>query len=500
MKKFAWISIASFSLGILAAGYVFIIMPEKKAEAKSFLDNSSGALGASLFAQSDSAKPDLDFVKISDKIGPAVVKLESERVEKAATVQGSPDDGGGQDDFWNRFFNNPNQRRQDMRVTVQGTGFIVSPDGYIITNNHLAEKSEKLTVTLVGGENFRAKVVGLDPLTDLALIKIEGKNLPTVELGDSGKVRVGEWVLAIGNPLGMEHTVTAGIISAKGRQLGLGGNAPTYQDFLQTDAAINRGNSGGPLVNMKGEVIGINSNILTPTGGSIGIGFAIPSNLAKKVVSQLKEKGKVVRGYLGLSPIDIDDDTKDALKLKDKKGALINSVEAGTPAAKAGLIQYDVVVGVNGQDVKDQNDLRFKIADIQPGTKVDLKIIRDGKAMNLTATVAELEANTQRQTQLKPGKDVGITVTELTASTARRYGYRTREGLLITDVAQGSEAERKGLEAGNILLEVNRVKVSTVDQWDKILEKAPAGSVLMLLIRREGNGQSQDVIVTVRIP
>ena len=212
----------------------------------------------------------------------------------------------------------------------------------------MAEKSEKLTVTLVGGENFRAKVIGLDPQTDLALIKIDGKNLPIVELGDSGKVRVGEWVLAIGNPLGMEHTVTAGIVSAKGRQLGTGGNVPTYQDFLQTDAAINRGNSGGPLVNMKGEVIGINSNILTPTGGSIGIGFAIPSNLAKKVVSQLKEKGKVVRGYLGLYPKDIDDDTKDALKLKDKKGALIDSVEAGTPAAKAGLKQYDVVVAVDG--------------------------------------------------------------------------------------------------------------------------------------------------------
>jgi S1-C subfamily serine protease len=298
----------------------------------------------------------------------------------------------------------------------------------------------------------------------------------------------------------MEHTVTAGIVSAKGRQLGLGVNVPTYQDFIQTDAAINRGNSGGPLVNMKGEVIGINSNILTPTGGSIGIGFAIPSNLAKKVVTQLKEKGKVVRGYLGLLPIDIDDDTKDALKLKDKRGALINSVEAGTPAAKAGLKQYDVVVGVNGQDVKDQNDLRFKIADIQPGTKIELKIIRDGKDMMLTATVAELEGQGQRQAQLKPGKDVGITVTELTAATARRYGYRTRDGLLVTDVAQGSEAERKLLEAGDIILEVNRTKVSTVDQWDKILEKAPAGTVLMLLVRREGNGQSQDIIVTVRIP
>jgi serine protease Do len=500
LKKIIWISLACFTLGILVAGYAFIVMPEKKVQAKEFLVGSPTPLSGALFAQSEVSKPDLDFVKISDKVGPAVVKIESERIEKAGAVPGAPDEGSPSDDFWNRFFNNPGGRRQDTRVTVQGTGFIVSPDGYIITNNHLAEKSEKLTVTLVGGENYRAKVVGLDPQTDLALIKIEAKNLPVVDLGDSSKVQVGEWVLAIGNPLGMEHTVTAGIISAKGRQLGVGGNAPTYQDFIQTDAAINRGNSGGPLVNMKGEVIGINSNILTPTGGSIGIGFAIPSNLAKKVVTQLKEKGKVVRGYLGLYPKDIDDDTKEALKLKDKKGALIDSVEAGTPAAKAGLKQYDVVVAVDGQDVKDQNDLRFKIADIQPGTKVELRIIRDGKIMTLTATVANLETATQRQPQLKPSKDVGLTVAELTDATARRYGYRTREGLLITEVAQGSEAEKKGVEAGNILLEVNRTKISTIDQWDKILEKTPAGSVLMLLIRREGVGQSQDFIVSVRIP
>ncbi len=497
MKKITWIAVASFALGILAAGYVFVILPEKRSEAKGFLDSGSSFSGSTLFAQTE-VKPDLDFVKIVEKVGPAVVKIDSERVERRSA--GDLQEGSPLDEFWNRFFNQPNPRQQETRVAIQGAGFFVSADGFIITNNHLVDRAAKITITVAEGENYKAKVIGTDAESDLALIKVEAKNQPFIDLGDSGKVKVGEWVLAIGNPLGMEHTVTAGIVSAKGRQLGVGGNVPTYQDYIQTDAAINRGNSGGPLVNMKGDVIGINSIILAPTGGSIGIGFAIPSNLARKVILQLREKGRVVRGYLGIIPVDLDDDTRDALKLKDKKGALINSVEPGTPADKAGLKQYDVIVEMNGQKVENQNDLRFKIADIQPGTKVQITVVRDGKERMLTATVAELERQNQRTTQAKPGKDIGITVTELTPTLARRYNYQTREGLLVTDVAQGSEAERKGLEAGDIILEVNRNKISTADQWDAVLDKAPAGSVLLLLCRREGNGQSQDFIVTLRMP
>jgi serine protease Do len=493
MKKAVWISLASFALGILAAGYIFVFLPEHKASA---LTAGSAGSGTGLFAQTTDLKPELDFVKITEKVGPAVVKVESVRVEKAS--QGSFSDGSPLDEFWNRFFDQPTPRQQDRKATVQGTGFLVSPDGYIITNNHLVEGSTKTTVAMVSEETYTAKIVGTDPKSDLALIKIEIKGAPFVELGDSALARVGEWVLAIGNPLGMEHTVTAGIVSAKGRQLG-GVNEITYQDYIQTDAAINRGNSGGPLVNLKGEVIGINSIIMAPTGGNIGIGFAIPSNLAKKVVQQLRDKGKVVRGYLGIVPAAIDDDTREALKLKDKKGALISSVAADTPAAKAGLKPYDVVTEINGQKVVSDNDLRFKIADIAPGSKIAIKVIRDGQVQTITATVAELTDETPAAAAAKSGREAGIEVTEMTQALARRYGYRTRDCLVVTAVAQGSDAERKGLEAGDLILEVNRIKVTTAGQWQQILDKAAAGSPLLLSCRRESGGQSQDFIITLRV-
>ena len=503
MKKVVWISLASFLLGILLAGYVFVYLPEKKTPQRSFLDNPATPLGSSLYADVPQVKPDLDFVTVSDKVGPAVVKIECDKVERAGVTSF---DGGPGDDFWDRFFGNPSSPRQkppSQKVTVQGTGFFISADGYIITNNHIVENGQKVKVFTVQGDEFQAKIIGADPRSDVALIKVETKAMAYAELGDSSQVKVGEWVLAIGNPLGMEHTVTAGIVSAKGRQLGLGGEVQTYEDFIQTDAAINRGNSGGPLVNMRGEVIGINSNILTPTGGNIGIGFAIPSNMAKKVVTQLKEKGRVVRGKIGVSVLNgqpVDEDTRKLLNLPSRKGALINSVEAGAPAEKAGLKQYDFVTEVNGQPVENNNDLRMKIADIQPGAIVTLKLIRDGKEKTVAVTVAELEDTRQKASAAGPGSDVGIQVTALTPNLARRYGIRTMTGLLITEVDSSSDAARKGLQPSDIILEVNRQKVATEDEWNAVVGKKKSGDALLLLIRREADGQAQDSIVTIRIP
>ncbi len=503
MKKYAWIAAASFILGLLVAGYVFVYVPEKN-DAKSALADRPEALSSSLYAAPERAavenRADLDFVGIAEKIGPAVVKIEVEKVQK---IQGlGPDQEMPFDDFWNRFFGQPRQREQEYKSTAQGTGFFLSDDGYILTNNHIAQDSVKATITTLQGEDYIAKVSGTDPRTDLALLKVEGKGFPFVQFGDSGALKVGEWVLAIGNPFGLEHTVTAGIVSAKGRQLGLGGNVPEYQDFIQTDAAINRGNSGGPLVNMRGEVVGITSNILAPAGGNIGLGFAIPANIARNVVTQLKEKGRVIRGRIGVSMSagPLTDEDRDALKLKDKKGALVNDVTPGGPADKAGIRRYDVIVEVNGQKISDPNDLRFKVADLQPGTKVSIKVIRDGQEKSVTVTVEELEQAEPPAKSTGTDKDLGFTVHELNPNLARRYGLKTQRGLIISDVKEYSEAARKGLTEGDIIVEINRQTVETAEDLDRILKKVQSGQAVILLVRRESEGESVERIVTLRVP
>jgi len=421
MKKSVWIAMGAFFLGVFLAGYVFVYLPEKKAEAKSVLAQTSHSLGTHLFADATAAAPDLDFVAVSEKVGPTVVKIVAERPDDREMMGGQ----GPFEDFWDRYFGNPNQprsRNQNPReaplVIVQGTGFFISADGYLLTNNHLVEKAKKVSVFTVTGDEYDAKVIGTDPHTDVALIKVEGKSFPFAELGDSNAMKIGEWVLAIGNPLGMEHTVTAGIVSAKGRQnIGLG-DASSYEDFIQTDAAINQGNSGGPLINLKGQVIGINSNILTSSGGNIGIGFAIPSEIAKKVVIQLKEKGRVIRSRLGVSirTADIDQDLQKALGLKDRKGALINDVDKDGPADKAGLKRMDVVTAVNGQPVANSSDLRFKISDLPPGSSVEIAFIRDGKQMTAKATVVELTP----EVKVKPTAEAS----SQSALDANKLGYQ----------------------------------------------------------------------------
>ena len=497
MRKTAIVAVLSFFLGILLAGYIFVYQPERNVP-DNFLNEPPSSPSILYASPAPQAKQDLNFVSVADKVGPSVVRITAERVETRRVV-GLWDDWG--DDFWDRFFGTPRGREREYRAEVRGTGFFISSDGYILTNNHLVENAEKIVIHSLDDEEYKAELVGSDPPTDLALLKVAKKNLPFAELGDSARLKVGEWVLAIGNPLGFEHTVSAGIVSAKGRQLIQSSNVPSYQDFIQTDAAINRGNSGGPLVNMRGEVIGITSMIASPTGGNIGIGFAIPSNLARKVVTQLQDRGRVVRGYLGVRPRDITEDEREALNLKSRRGSLIEQVEPGTPAEKAGLERYDVIIEFDGQPLKNSHDLLFKIAETEPGKKVDIKVIRDEKEKILTANLEELSTGEEvEKAETSSGKDLGIIVETMTTRLARRFGFQTEEGVLIREVRRYSEASRKGIEVGDIIIEANRQNIKDVDDLRKIIDKLDTGDSLILLIRRETEGEPIELIRTLKIP
>jgi len=498
MKKLTIIALLSFFIGLLAAAYIFVYNPGNPSPESNGIPDKNQTSSSNLYALTQLKENSLpDFAAVAEKVSPAVLSISSEKVETKRVIGfDSPFD-----DFWDRFFDIPREREQEYRSYARGTGFFISSDGYIITNNHLVENAIKVEVTSIQEKTYQAKIVGTDPETDLALLKVDEKNLPYVELGDSDNIKVGEWVLAIGNPLGLSHTVTAGIVSAKGRIFTDLEQQQPYQDFIQTDAAINRGNSGGPLINLNGKVVGINSIIFSPSGGNIGIGFAISSNLTKSIVQKLKETGRVIRGYLGVGVYEINEDFVKLLDLESKKGAVINTVEPGSPADKAGLKRYDVIIELDGKLVEDGDDLQFKIAEIKPGTKVDLTIIRDGKKKTVPVKIEEKESSIEREPASSSGKDIGLKVQEMTSTLARRYGYKTEEGLIITEVERYSEADRKGLETGDVILEVNRQKVKSINDLEKILDRLKSGDPLLLFIRREDRqGGSQDFMVTLRIP
>lgn len=502
MKKITIISLLSFAAGILIAAAIFVYSPGEKAQASIWDNPSDSLLSTNVYASTPQPDREIgDFAAIAEKLGPAVVGITAEKVQRSQRSR-SYDDSPF-DEFWDRFFGTPRGRDQEYRSTSAGTGFFISPDGYILTNNHIVENAIKVTITSHSDQEYQAKVIGLDPQTDLALLKVEAKDLPFAKLGDSDAIKVGQWVMAIGNPLGLTHTVTAGIVSAKGRLLpGLGD--VLYQDFIQTDASINRGNSGGPLINMNGEVIGINSLIFAPSGGNIGIGFSISSNLAQKILTQLKEEGKVIRGYIGITCLPkIDTDVQKLLELKDRKGAVVNSVVDGLPADKAGLKRYDVIKSINGVPIEDRNDLFFKIAEIEPGTKTIFTIIRDGKEKELEVKPMARESEEEYEPTASSSGEIGISVQAMTSRIAQRYGYQTENGLVVTEVKRYSEAENKGLEVGDIILEANRKPTNTIDDLEKIVKKTKPGEAILLLVRKESRtrgGTYNDFIVTLRIP
>jgi serine protease Do len=422
-----------------------------------------------------------DFSALVEQNGPAVVNISTTAAPVRTQMQlpqipGEP--GDPIQDFFRRF-QIPMPQGDAIRKGV-GSGFIVSADGYILTNAHVVDDASEVIVKLTDKREFKAKVIGVDRRTDVALVKIDARDLPTVRIGDATKARVGEWVAAIGSPFGLENTVTAGIISAKSRSL----PDETYVPFIQTDVAINPGNSGGPLFNMAGEVIGINSQIYSRTGGYMGLSFAVPIDVAMKVKTDLQKYGKVSRGRLGVTIQGVTQELADSFGLKKAQGALVSAVEPKSPADKAGVKTGDIILAVDGRDIENSIDLPRIIGESRPGTAVTIKVWRQGETRELRASLgeapAEKVARADSESKVKPSK-LGLALRPLTEEERKQI---EAEGGLLVEQAEGPAA-RAGVQAGDVILAFNNQPVKSVDQLRRLVDRS-RGSVA-LLIQREGN-------------
>ena len=455
-------------------------------------------------AQAQQAITTDTFAELAKKTGAAVVNISTERkVKNQATefFNQMPSGPGGQNpfapgdpfqEFFKKFFG---EMPKTFKTRSLGSGFIIEPSGVILTNNHVVEGADKITVKLFGGKEFKATIKGRDSKTDLALIQITNPppDLPFLTLGDSDAVRVGDWVMAVGNPFGLSNTVTQGIISAKGRVIGAG----PYDNFLQTDASINPGNSGGPLLNLQGEVVGINTAILA---SGQGIGFATPSNMATWVIPQLKAKGKVTRGMLGVEVQSVTPELAKSFGMAEAKGALVAEVNAGSPAEKAGIKQGDIIIEFNGHPISEMNDLPRLVADTAPGTKASVKVLRDGKEKTLNLTVSELTEERQASEAKEEGggenNPLGLLVKDINPELARRFHLRDTKGVLVEGVEPDSAAADAGIQPGDIVMEIDNQAINTVKDFQTAVDRLKKENFARLLIKRQGRTQ----YLTLEVP
>lgn len=455
------------------------------------------ALALALFfvqAMAAQAKMPESFADLADQVSPSVVNITTS-TNVAGVSQGQQPivpEGSPLEDFFRDFMDRQNRGDRQRQSSALGSGFVISADGYIVTNNHVIDKADEIEVEFFSGEKLKATLVGTDPKTDIALLKVEAeKDLPFVPFGDSDVARVGDWVMAVGNPLGQGFSVSVGIVSQRGREL-----AGAYDDFIQTDAAINKGNSGGPLFNTSGEVIGVNTAILSPSGGSIGIGFSMASNVVTRVVDQLQEFGETRRGWLGVRIQDVSEDVAEAMDLASAAGALVTDVPDG-PGKNAGIQAGDVIKVFDGKEVEDTRSLVRIVGASPVGKAVDVEVIREGQPLTLAVTLGrreEAEAQTVPVVAEKAEPEektiLGITLSALNDDLRGQLGLSdTAEGLVVKDVAEDSDAFEKGLRAGDLVVEAGQQKVTSVsDLEDRISEARDAGrKSFLMLIRRQGD-------------
>jgi serine protease Do len=444
------------------------------------------------------AQPDIQVAKelsgalsqVASEAMPAVVSIRVEKTVEAAgpAMMGpgsplGPQDPSRQyyDDFFRRFFGG--NLPQKFHQMGQGSGFIISPDGYILTNNHVVGDADKITVDLQDGRTFTdAKLIGTDPDSEVAVIKIQGKDFPVLPMGDSDKLQIADLVIAVGNPFGLAETVTVGVVSALGRNIPLA----EYNDYIQTDAAINPGNSGGPLIDLDGHAIGINTAIFTQSGGYMGIGFAVPINMAKAISEQLIKTGKVTRGYLGVMIQDVTPELAQSFGLEKAQGALISQVTQDSPAKAAGLKQGDIILKMDDKDVETSNVLKNEVAMLAPGSKVRFEIFRGGKKQEVTVKIGERPASLSRSAQeamQQPKGQLGMQLQNLTKDLADQLGYAPGEGVVVTEVDPGSPADSAGIQPGDLIVSVDHKDVKSVSEFEKALHAVGKNKKALLLIK-----------------